>query len=83
MVWGCGSCRRTKGLGIFKLPAAKDPEHINDVEGSMAGLAKTPEKNSADGFLSKWKHERQERQTKSMEQVTDAVLPCRKKMKHI
>ena len=21
---GCGSCRRTKGIGIFKLPLAKD-----------------------------------------------------------
>ena len=23
-VIGCGSCRRTKGIGIFKLPSAKD-----------------------------------------------------------
>lgn len=26
-VLGCGSCRRTKGLGIFKLPVAKDDVH--------------------------------------------------------
>ena len=26
-VLGCGSCRRTKGLGIFKLPVAKDDAH--------------------------------------------------------
>lgn len=26
-VFGCGSCRRTKGLGIFKLPVAKDDAH--------------------------------------------------------
>ena len=26
-VLGCGSCRRSKGLGIFKLPAAKDEVH--------------------------------------------------------
>lgn len=26
-VFGCGSCRRTKGIGIFKLPLAKDENH--------------------------------------------------------
>ena len=26
-VIGCGSCRRTKGIGIFKLPSAKDDKH--------------------------------------------------------
>lgn len=25
--FGCGSCRRTKGIGIFKLPLAKDENH--------------------------------------------------------
>lgn len=26
-VFGCGSCRRTKGIGIWKLPSAKDEAH--------------------------------------------------------
>ena len=26
-VFGCGSCRRTKGIGIWKLPMAKDEAH--------------------------------------------------------
>ena len=26
-VLGCGSCRRAKGIGIFKLPVAKDEAH--------------------------------------------------------
>ena len=26
-VFGCGSCRRTKGIGIWKLPLAKDAAH--------------------------------------------------------
>ena len=26
-VIGCGSCRRTKGIVIFKLPSAKDDKH--------------------------------------------------------
>ena len=26
-VFGCGSCRRTKGMGIWKLPLAKDEAH--------------------------------------------------------
>lgn len=26
-VFGCGSCRRTKGIGIWKLPLAKDEAH--------------------------------------------------------
>lgn len=26
-VFGCGSCRRTKGIGIWKLPVAKDEAH--------------------------------------------------------
>ena len=26
-VLGCGSCRRSKGIGIFKLPVAKDETH--------------------------------------------------------
>ena len=27
LVFGCGSCRRTKGIGIWKLPVAKDEAH--------------------------------------------------------
>ena len=26
-VFGCGPCRRTKGIEIFKLPSAKDEKH--------------------------------------------------------
>ena len=26
-VFGCGLCRRTKGIGIWKLPVAKDEAH--------------------------------------------------------
>lgn len=26
-VFGCGSCRRTKGIGIWKLPKAKNDEY--------------------------------------------------------
>ena len=44
-VWGCGSCRRTKGLGIFKLPAAKDEVHKKWREGWLGEITKTREKN--------------------------------------
>lgn len=27
-VFGCGSCQRTKGIGIWKLPSAKDEAHL-------------------------------------------------------
>ena len=46
VVWGCGSCRRTKGLGILKLPAAKDPEHKAWREEWLSEITKTREKNS-------------------------------------
>ena len=26
-IFGCGTCRRVKGIGIWKLPAAKDEAH--------------------------------------------------------
>ena len=45
-VWGCGSCRRTKGLGIFKLPAAKDPEHKTWREAWLGEITKTREKDA-------------------------------------
>ena len=44
-VWGCGSCRRTKGLGIFKLPAAKDEVQKKWREGWLGEITKTREKN--------------------------------------
>ena len=44
-VWGCGSCRRTKGLGIFKLPAAKDEVQKKWREGWLGDITKTCEKN--------------------------------------
>ena len=44
-VWGCGSCRRTKGLGIFKLPAAKDEVQKKWREGWLGEITKTCEKN--------------------------------------
>ena len=31
-VIGCGSCRRTKVIGIFKLPSAKDDSVMNGLE---------------------------------------------------
>ena len=45
-VWGCGSCRRTKGLGIFKLPAAKDSEHKTWRESWLGEITKTREKDA-------------------------------------
>ena len=45
-VWGCGSCRRTKGLGIFKLAAAKDPEQKTWREAWLGEITKTREKNA-------------------------------------
>ena len=45
-VFGCGSCRRTKGLGIFKLPRSKDEEHKKWREAWLSEITKTREKNS-------------------------------------
>jgi len=45
-VFGCGSCRRTKGLGIFKLPRSKDEEHKTWREAWLSEITKTREKNS-------------------------------------
>ena len=45
-ILGCGSCRRTKGLGIFKLPAAKDSEHKTWREAWLSEITKTREKDS-------------------------------------
>ena len=42
-VFGCGSCRRTKGIGIWKLPAAKDEEHKKWRDGWLSENTKTRE----------------------------------------
>jgi len=40
-VFGCGPCRRTKGIGIFKLPSAKDEKHKRRREEWLGELKKT------------------------------------------
>ena len=40
-VLGCGTCRRTKGVGIFKLPAPKNLEYKNWRENWLNELTKT------------------------------------------
>ena len=45
-VFGCGSCRRTKGLGIFKLPSPKDQEHKTWRGAWLSEITKAREKNS-------------------------------------
>ena len=42
-VTGCGSCRRTKGIVIFKLPSAKDDEHKRWRDEWVGELKKTRE----------------------------------------
>ena len=42
-VFGCGPCRRTKGIGIFKLPSAKDEKHKKWSEEWLSELKKTRE----------------------------------------
>ena len=44
-VIGCGSCRRTKGIGIFKLPSAKDDKHKRWRDEWVGELKKTREVN--------------------------------------
>jgi len=44
-VFGCGSCRRAKGLGIFKLPRSKGEEHKTWREAWLSEITKTREKN--------------------------------------
>ena len=45
-VWGCGSCRRRKGIGIFKLPLPKDAEHKTWRKEWLNEITKTREKDS-------------------------------------
>lgn len=40
-VLGCGSCRRTKGIGIWKLPLAKDEAHRKWREEWLGEIKKT------------------------------------------
>jgi len=40
---GCGSCHRTKGIGIFKLPLAKDDKHKRWRDEWVGELKKTRE----------------------------------------
>ncbi|XP_044168034.1 uncharacterized protein LOC122952044 isoform X2 [Acropora millepora] len=42
-VIGCGSCRRTKGIGIFKLAPAKDDKHKRWRDEWVGELKKTRE----------------------------------------
>ena len=42
-VIGCGSCRRTKGIGIFKLPLASDEIQKKRRDEWLGGLKKTRE----------------------------------------
>ena len=45
-VFGCGSCRRTKGIGIWKLPSAVDDRHREWREAWLGELKKTREIDS-------------------------------------
>lgn len=45
-VFGCGSCRRTKGIGIWKLPLAVDDRHREWREAWLGELKKTREIHS-------------------------------------
>ena len=40
-VFGCGSCRRSKGIGIWKLPAARNAEDKKWREEWLSELTKT------------------------------------------
>lgn len=40
-VFGCGTCRRTKGIGIWKLPAARNAEYKKWREDWLNELTKT------------------------------------------
>ena len=42
-VYGCGSCRRTKGIGIFKVPLPKDDAHRRWHDEQLGELKKTRE----------------------------------------
>ena len=44
-VLGCGSCRRTKGIGIWKLPYTRDEAHKKWREDWLSEITKTRESN--------------------------------------
>ena len=84
-VIGCGSCRRTKGIGIFKLPLASDEIQKKWRDEWLAELKKTREVDQ--DFREQIKRDtvytrgRKDRK-RAWEQVTDDKLPCRKKLKY-
>ena len=43
VVFGCGSCRRTKGIGIWKSPEAKDEAHKKWRDDWLSEITKTCE----------------------------------------
>ena len=43
LVYECGSCRRTKGIGIFKVPLAKDDAHRKWRDEWLGEIKKTRE----------------------------------------
>ena len=45
-VFGCGSCRRTKGIGIWKLPVAKDEAHRKWRDEWLGEIKKTRDKKN-------------------------------------
>ena len=40
-VFGCGTCRRTKGIGIWKLPSARNAEYKKWQEEWLSKITKT------------------------------------------
>lgn len=40
-VFGCGTCRRTKGIGIWKLPAPRNQEYKKWRENWLSQITKT------------------------------------------
>ena len=64
-VFGCGLCRRTKGIGIWKLPVAKDESH-----GKWR-----------DEWLGKIKKTREMDQNFSEQSKSDAIYTCEKQLR--
>ena len=64
-VFGCGLCRRTKGIGIWKLPVAKDEAH-----GKWR-----------DEWLGKIKKTREMDQNFSEQSKSDAIYTCEKQLR--
>ena len=64
-VFGCGLCRRTKGIGIWKLPVAKDEAH-----GKWR-----------DEWLGKIKKTREMDQNFREQSKSDAIYTCEKQLR--